>query len=350
MPPPPDPESVADRPGPPESSEGAGVAERSGRGVLAFRGDQALWFCDQLLSNQVVNLPAGSGIEALLLTPHGKITAALRLLQPAAGEVLADFEDPAGDRGAVFSAFFGGRIFATRVTVEDEAGRWGLLSVLGPAAGAIVSAAAAVSLDEMPGPEEHATVALDAPWGRSVLARVARPAAGLDLLVPRPSAAAALEALRGAGAAPLTEEAYEDLRVRAGLARDGVDFTDAYLPQEAALERAVHFEKGCYLGQEAVAMTQRGRVRRRLRHLRFEGEAVPGPVEATGPDGAEEVGQVTSATNALPGYGIATVRTSVALGAAVAVAGRAAVVEELPGTVAGPALPSARELREALGK
>jgi len=56
------------------------VVDRSGRGKLRFRGEQALWFCDQLLSNQVVDLADGEGAEALLLTPHGRIRALLRLV------------------------------------------------------------------------------------------------------------------------------------------------------------------------------------------------------------------------------------------------------------------------------
>ncbi|MEA2533895.1 MAG: tRNA-modifying protein YgfZ, partial [Actinomycetota bacterium] len=76
-------------PGSPFAS--AGVVDRSDRGKLRFRGDQALWFCDQLLSNQVVDLADGQGAEALLLTPHGKIRALLRLVSNG-GEVMADME------------------------------------------------------------------------------------------------------------------------------------------------------------------------------------------------------------------------------------------------------------------
>ena len=76
-------------PGSPFAS--AGVVDRSQRGKLRFRGDQALWFCDQLLSNQVVGLADREGADALLLTPHGKIRALLRLVYNG-GEVVADME------------------------------------------------------------------------------------------------------------------------------------------------------------------------------------------------------------------------------------------------------------------
>ncbi|MGH2770833.1 MAG: YgfZ/GcvT domain-containing protein, partial [Actinomycetota bacterium] len=150
-----------------------------------------------------------------------------------------------------------------------------------------------------------------------------------------------------------SEEEYEALRVLAGLPRFGVDFDEGYLPQEAAMERAVHFQKGCYLGQEAVAMAQRGRVKRRLRHLCFEKTPFIGEIFRMG----EQMGRVTSIAagfSGSEGYGIATIKTSVEVGAEVEVTDASegnrarAVVLELPGTVEGPKLPSARELRERI--
>ncbi len=319
-------------PGSPFAS--AGVVDRSERGKLRFRGDQALWFCDQLLSNQVVGLADGEGAEALLLTPHGKILALLRLISNG-GEVVADMEP---GLAAELAEFFRGRVFATRVEIAEVTDEFGIVSVLGPAAEDVVRAVTLAS--RLPAGAEHASVRCAA----AIVVRVARPIPGLDLYVPKGALEGTLAALTAAGGTPATQDDYETLRVTHGLARDRVDFDEGFLPQEAALERAVHFSKGCYLGQEAVAMTQRGRVKRRLRHLRFGGPARAGVVRREG----QEVGRVTSVGD---GFGIGPVRTSVALGERVEVGEdppAAAVVEELPGTVAGPRVPSARELRERL--
>lgn len=314
----------------------AGAVDRSERGKLRFTGDQALWFCDQLLSNQVVNLADGDGAEALLLTPHGKIRALLRLVHHG-GEVVADLEPGLAPD---LVTFFRGRVFSTRVDIEDVTDELGLVSVLGPGADDVVRRMTLV--DRLPGAAEHANVRCAA----ALLVRVTRPVGGIDLIVPREALGVTMASLAAAGAARATGEDYERLRAAGGLARDRVDFDEGFLPQEAALERAVHFAKGCYLGQEAVAMTQRGRVKRRLRHLSFDGPARPGPVRHEG----EEVGWATSAGD---GHAIAAVRTSLALGARVDVGDdppAVAVVEELPGTVAGPRVPSARELREGLAQ
>jgi folate-binding protein YgfZ len=319
-------------PGSPFAS--AGVVDRSDRGKLRFRGDQALWFCDQLLSNQVVDLADGQGAEALLLTPHGKIRALLRLVSNG-GEVMADMEP---GLAAGLAEFFQGRVFSTRVEIADVTGDFGIVSVLGPAADDVVRTMTLV--DRVPADSEHASVRCAA----ALVVRVARPIPGLDLYVPKGALDVTLASLTAAGGTPATPEDYEALRAASGLPRDRVDFDEGFLPQEAALERAVHFAKGCYLGQEAVAMTQRGRVKRRLRHLRFDGPARAGVVRHEG----QEVGRVTSPGG---GFGIGPVRTTVALGDKVEVGEdppATAVVEELPGTVAGPRVPSARELRESL--
>jgi folate-binding protein YgfZ len=310
------------------------VIDRSDRGKLRFRGEQALWFCDQLLSNQVVDLADGAGAEALLLTPHGKIRALLRLVHNG-GEVLADMEPGLAPEVA---EFFQGRVFSTRVEIADVTDELGLVSVLGPAAEDVVRTMTLVN--RLPPDAEHASVRCAA----ALVVRVARPVAGLDLYVPKGALDVTLASLTAAGGTPAMPEDYEVLRAASGLPRHRVDFDEGFLPQEAALERAVHFAKGCYLGQEAVAMTQRGRVKRRLRHLRFDGPGRAGVVRHDG----QEVGRVTSPGG---GYGIGPVRTSVALGDRVEVGEDppvTAVVEELPGTVTGPQVPSARELRERL--
>lgn len=310
------------------------MVDRSARGKLRFTGDQALWFCDQLLSNQVVGLADGEGAEALLLTPHGKIRALLRLVYNS-GEVVADMEP---GLAVELAEFFAGRVFSTRVAITDVTDDLGLVSVLGPAAEDVVRTMTLV--DRLPAAAEHASVHCAA----ALVVRVARPVPGLDLFVPRGALDVTLASLTAAGATPAGPEDYEALRAATGLARDRVDFDEAFLPQEAALERAVHFAKGCYLGQEAVAMTQRGRVKKRLRHLRFAGPARAGVVRHEG----AEVGTVTSRGD---GFGIGAVRTSVPLGSQVEVGEDppvGAVVEELPGTVVGPSMPSARELRESL--
>ena len=91
-------------------------------------------------------------------------------------------------------------------------------------------------------------------------------------------------------AAPHDAEAW---RVSAGIARFGVDGSEADLPQECGLDRTVAFDKGCYLGQEAMAKVRNlGHPRRVLLALEAEEELRAGDVVER--DGVE-AGRVTSA-------------------------------------------------------
>ena len=72
-----------------------------------------------------------------------------------------------------------------------------------------------------------------------------------------------------------------------------VDIRDRELPQETGQNRALHFAKGCYLGQEIVErIRSRGNVHRTFIGLRVEGElpAVDSKLQADGKD----IGELTS--------------------------------------------------------
>ncbi|HWG17411.1 MAG TPA: hypothetical protein VN678_06080 [Acidobacteriaceae bacterium] len=93
--------------------------------------------------------------------------------------------------------------------------------------------------------------------------------------------------------------ALEALRVLSGVPRYGVDIrnTDKVhdLPQETAQDRALHFAKGCYLGQEIVErIRSRGSV-----HRTFTGFIVTGDLPSAGTELSTEsaprpVGELTS--------------------------------------------------------
>ena len=134
------------------------------------------------------------------------------------------------------------------------------------------------------------------------------------------------------GVPEVSEAAAEIIRVERGRPRYGVDLDESVIPQEAGLnERAVNFEKGCYVGQETVArLFYRGKPNRHLRGLRLSEPVESGTVLRLG---EREVGKVGSSVVS-PTYGpiaLAIVRREAAPGDDVA-AGEAATatVVELP--------------------
>jgi len=92
------------------------------------------------------------------------------------------------------------------------------------------------------------------------------------------------------------------VRLENGRPRYGEDITEANLAQETGQMRALHFNKGCYLGQEIVERVRsRGHVNRTLKALRIEGTDVPaGGTKVMSAD--KEAGEITSAAYS-PGEG-----------------------------------------------
>ncbi len=83
------------------------------------------------------------------------------------------------------------------------------------------------------------------------------------------------------------------MRVEAGIVAFGREISGEEFPQEARLDEAVDYDKGCYLGQETVARIHyRGQVNRLLSGLRSESPLTPG---ARLISSGKEVGRVTSA-------------------------------------------------------
>lgn len=101
--------------------------------------------------------------------------------------------------------------------------------------------------------------------------------------------------LRTGGANPVGCAAVEAFRVAEGIPAYGVDIQERDLPQETAQMRALHFSKGCYLGQEIVErIRSRGNVRKHLRPLELSGPIAASGTELTLEDGTV-AGTVTSA-------------------------------------------------------
>lgn len=111
-----------------------------------------------------------------------------------------------------------------------------------------------------------------------------------------------------AGGLQTSEDALHELRILEGTPLYGADIRDRDLPQETAQARALHFAKGCYLGQEIVErIRSRGNV-----HRTFMGFTLTGPLPAPGTplfaaDAPEKpVGEMTSAARISLATGIVT--------------------------------------------
>jgi folate-binding protein YgfZ len=254
------------------------------RDVVRVGGPEAVSYLQGQLSQDVEALTSGASAESLLLSPQGKVDALVRVTRTADDEVVIDVDGGYGE--AVVARL---RRFKLRTKADIEALAWRCLALRGPRATELARVT-----------EGWAGHALPADWPGLP---------GVDLLGEDPPLPD--------GARVCGTEAWEAVRVEAGIPRMGAELTERTIPAEAGVvERTVSFTKGCYTGQELVArIDARGsRVPRHLRGLvlgRPESSDVPpvgAAVVAAGERGERELGQLTS------------VAVSPALGAPVALA------------------------------
>jgi folate-binding protein YgfZ len=230
-------------------TESAGLVDRSERAKLAVRGSEAADFLQGQVTNDVERLAPGEGCYAALLTHKGKLRTDLRVLR-------ADdwfWIDAEGIGHAPLTHTVTTYSLGRDVKWEDLTEQRAILSLIGPAA--------REALEHAPPAAEHSFVVGD--HGVYVATDL-----GVDVICPATEADGVRQTL---GVEEVSEETAECVRIESGRPRLGFDMDGETMPQEAGInERAVDFEKGCYVGQETVARLHwRGKPNRHLRGLRL---------------------------------------------------------------------------------
>src|SRR5208282_3766420 len=134
------------------------------------------------------------------------------------------------------------------------------------------------------------------------LPRYGGPAA--SVIVQRASIDSAIAVIlaQAPGSHRVDSSVLDTIRIENGVALVGVDTTDKTIALEARLNRAISFNKGCYLGQETIERaTARGGLKKRMFGLKFNTADFPAPGAVLTLAG-KEVGRVTSAVRS-PRFG-----------------------------------------------
>ncbi len=249
------------------------------RCVLEVTGQDRLSWLNGLLTCQLATRSAGDAVLGLAVAQKGKIVSDVVVLVGAERAYIVV-------QRATVDALVAS--FEHHLMMEDaELQRVPLRAwfVHGPRAGEVLAGARAAG---------GSGGLLDV-TGSGGAVVVAPPAGNAEVALER-----AAEAARGGVG---DDAGWEAVRVVAGVPRFGVDFDDTTYPQEASLEqRAVSFDKGCYLGQEVVCMLEmRGHVKRKLVSLEIFGGEVPPAHAAVGDGKGTTVGEVTSAVRGAGG-------------------------------------------------
>lgn len=246
-------------------------ADRSARGKLRLTGEQRAWFLHQILTQAFEDMAPGETRDAAMITAHGRMVGYLETVATEEA-ILAHFEP---ELIATLPDEIRRYVFATRVEIDDVTDEKSLLLLVGD------------DWDEM--------AARVGPNGVLHPTRSFGDGAGY-LWVDHSETGDVVAGLEEAAYRRASEDELEMLRIDAGVARWGRDMDTKSFPQEAGIDAwAVHYDKGCYVGQEAMAKIHfRGKVNRRLRKLSADASLSPGQDVTIG---GQKVGTVTSAAD-----------------------------------------------------
>jgi folate-binding protein YgfZ len=295
----------------------AALFDRSHRGRIRVKGENAAESVTGLVTNDVTGLIPGQGCYAAALTARGKIVADVRVFIDE-GSVLIDVPPRAAAAWAAMVKKYINPRIATHI---DESVTLRDLGIFGANARHVVATLTGVQAAALAAlaPYAHVTVEID---GYKVLV-IKSPdlgVEGFELIVLAEQFGGLWVRAVDAGAAPAGLDAWEIARVEAGRPEWGLDINESTIPQEANFDdlHAISYTKGCYVGQETIARLHfRGHVNKHLRGIHGSELDVP-PAGATLHDEAGlQVGDVRTSVRSprLGGIALAMIRREVALGA-----------------------------------
>jgi len=266
-----------------------GVYDLGWRAKLVVTGSDRNRWLNGMVTNNVRDLALNRGNYNFILSPQGRILGDCYIYNRGEHYIV----DTEVSQVETIKSLFDRYIIMDDVEVTDLTDKLTSIAVHGPRAADVLKKAGFEGLDADP------MELCDVTWrgiGLSVTRMASEEFLTYELWSSPQNTAAIWDAVVEAGAMPAGMEALELFRVAAGVPRYGRDIRERDLPQETEQTYALHFSKGCYVGQEIVErIRSRGQV-----HRTFTGFQIEGPPPAPGTKiqiAGNDVGEITSAAS-----------------------------------------------------
>jgi folate-binding protein YgfZ len=254
--------------------------------LTSLKGADRVRWLNGMVTNNIRDLTAGNGVYAFVLTPQGQIRGDLYAFNRGESLLVETERVQAETLLPLLRRY----IIMDKVEVEDRTGTMGVVGLLGPKSAATL-AAVGLNADELK-PLQISELS----WNGNAITVVHKDHPMVDsfeLWAPNEIMASLTEALRNRSAIEVGHETLEVFRITSGIPKIGQDIRERSLPQETGQDRALNFNKGCFIGQEIVERIRaRGAVHRTLAGFEIEGPP-PMPGSKIQSDG-KEAGEVTS--------------------------------------------------------
>lgn len=234
---------------------GAAVYEATWRAKIVATGEDRVRWLNGMITNNVRDLAVSRGVYSFVLNAQGRIQGDLIAFQRGDYILLETDESQAESLTALFDRF----IIMDDVEIANVSEKLASIGVKGPKAAEVLREAGFPA-------DLKALDVVDATWngvGISVACGASEQFPEFEIWFAPEHTVAVWDALVSAGAQPVGYEALELHRIATGIPAFGQDIRERDLPQETAQSHALHFSKGCYVGQEIVErIHSRGNVHR----------------------------------------------------------------------------------------
>jgi folate-binding protein YgfZ len=274
--------------------QGAAVSRLDQVGWIRVTGEDRVRWLNGMVTNFIQQQESGEGTYNFLLSVQGRIQGDATIF----AEPDALLMETASSQVPTLMALLDRFIIMDDVELADITGTQSGLLIAGPQAASLL-AQIGLNAEDL---EPHTMRTKS--WNAAdvnVIHAYSPLVPKFELWTSPESTQKLADSLHSAGAAVSETQSLEWLRIMEGTPLYGADIRDRELPQETGQTRALHFAKGCYLGQEIVErIRSRGNVHRTFSAFRLEGDlpAAGSLLEA----GGKPVGELTSvAAIPLPG-------------------------------------------------
>ncbi|MGA9896594.1 MAG: folate-binding protein [Terriglobales bacterium] len=269
-----------------ELVSGCGLIDLSSRAKIALTGSDRVRWLNGMVTNNIRDLAVGTGVYAFLLNPQGHILGDMYAYNRGESLTVETDQSQLEKLLAIFDRY----IIMDDVEVTNLSDHVQSVGLAGPNAGNVLRKAG------FDFPRLEALQFTGVTWQNAAVTLVRADHSAVERyeLWLAPEQASSLQnALAQAGAKPVGPAALELLRIAAGIPRYGQDIRERDLPQETSQDRALHFSKGCYVGQEIVErIRSRGAVHRKFAGFEVQG-SLPAPGAKLQAEG-KDVGEITS--------------------------------------------------------
>ena len=273
------------------AQNGVVICDRAHWGLIKVTGGDRLRFLHNQSTNNFERLKPGEGCDTVFVTSTARtidlatayITddAVLLITSPNRYKYLLEWLDR-----YIF--------FADKVELSDITDKNAIFSLIGAQSNALVTKLGLEAIIGQPLGNHQLISDIQIAVGSGLTNT------GYTLIVPAENAANVWKSLVEAGAVPMGDWVWEQLRIKQGRPAPDKEITEDYNPLEAGLLQTISFDKGCYIGQETIARlnTYKG-VKQNLWGIKLNAPAEIGSVIMVG---EEKVGKLTSIVESDRGF------------------------------------------------